>query len=209
MTADSIAATHYNALRRAATAILVWRSGLGAAGSHPFGAVSPGVSPTGQLWWTMPALLRADDTAMLGGWSWDDVLAAALAEVAAGPPARAWGEAHRPRFRHPLSPSLPAASRYDPPSFPIGGDGDTVMAVGIVPAAGPAGTYGALCRYVIDVGEWDNSRWAVFGGASGNPESPHYVDQTGPWSACRMVPMRYGWPAIEAAATARVTLQPA
>lgn len=125
------------------------------------------------------ALLRADDTAMLGGWSWDDVLAAALAEVAAGPPARAWGEAHRPRFRHPLSPSLPAASRYDPPSFPIGGDGDTVMAVGIVPAAGPAGTYGALCRYVIDVGEWDNSRWVVFGGASGNPESPHYADQTG------------------------------
>ena len=209
MAAESIAATHYNSLRRAATAILVRRSGLGAAASHPFGAVSPGVSPAGQLWWTLPALLRADDTAMLGGWSWDDVLGAALAEVAAGPPARGWGETHRPRFQHPLSPSLPAASRFDPPSFPIGGDGDTVMAVGIVPAAGPAGTYGALCRYVFDVGAWENSRWAVFGGASGDPESPHYADQTGPWSACQMVPMRYGWPGIEAAATARVTLQPA
>lgn len=206
--ANSVAATHYNALRRAATAILARRSGLERAASHPFGAVPPGISPAGQLWWTLPALLRADDTAMLDGWSWDDVLAAALAEVAAAPAALPWGRAHQPRFMHPLSPSLSAASRFDPPSFPIGGDTDTVMAVGFVPAAGPAGTYGALCRYVIDVGAWDNSRWAVFGGASGNPDSPHYADQTGPWTACQMVPMRFGWPGIEAAATSRVTLQP-
>lgn len=209
MDAASVAASHYNALRRAATSILVQRSGLGSAGSHPFGAVAPGVSPSGQLWWTLPALLRTDDTAMLDGWNWEDVLQAALAEVAAGAAARPWGEAHQPRFRHPLSTSLPAAARFDPPSFPIGGDGDTVMAVGIVPAAGPAGTYGALCRYVFDVGDWDNSRWAVFGGASGDPASPHYADQTGPWSVCEMVKMRYAWPGIEAAATARMVLQPA
>ncbi len=212
MAAGSVAASHYNALRRAATAILVRRSGLAAAGSHAFGAVAPGISASGQLWWTLPALLRDDDAAMLDGWSWDDVLAAALAEVAAAPPARPqarpWGETHRPHFTHPLSPSQPAAARWDPPSFPIGGDGDTVMAVGLVPSAGPAGTYGALCRYVFDVGDWDNSRWAVFGGSSGDPASPHYADQTVPWSACEMVPMRYAWPGIEAAATARTVLRP-
>lgn len=208
MAADSVAASHYNALRRAMTALLVQRSGLGDAGLHPLGAVAPGVSPSGQLWWTLPALLRDDDTAMLDGWSWTDVLAAALEEIAAAPGAPAWGEAHRPHFAHPLSPSQPEASRWDPPSFPIGGDGDTVMAIGLVPSAGPAGTYGALCRYVFDVGDWDNSRWAVFGGAAGNPDSPHYADQTTPWSACEMVPMRYGWPGIEAAATARLVLQP-
>ena len=209
MSAASVAATQYNALRRAATAILVQRSGLGHAAAHPFGDVAPGVSPAGQLWWTLPTLLRTDDTAMLDGWSWSDVLQAALAAVAAGPAAGPWGEVHQPRFRHPLSPSFPAASRFDPPSLPIGGDGDTVMAVGIVPAAGPTATYGALCRYVFDVGDWDNSRWAVFGGASGVPGSPHYADQTAPWSACEMVPMRYAWPGIEAAAAAKTVLRPA
>lgn len=209
MDAGSVEAGQYNALRRAATVILVRRSGLGAATSHPFGAVAPGVSPAGQLWWTLPALLRADDVAMLDGWNWNDVLAAALDAVAAEGPALPWGEAHRPRFRHPLSASQTAAARFDPPSFPIGGDGDTVMATGIVPAAGPEATYGALCRYAFDVGEWDNSRWAVFGGASGDPGSPHHTDQTAAWSRCGMVPMRYAWPGIEAAATSRTVLQPA
>ena len=213
MDAASVAATHYNALRRAATMILVERSGLARAGSQEWGAVPPGLSPAGQLWWTLPALLRADDPSMLDGWGWDDVLTAALAEIASGSAARLaarpWGETHQPRFQHPLSPSLPEAARFDPPSFPIGGDGDTVMAIGLVPASGPAGTYGALCRYVIDVGAWENSRWAVFGGASGNPDSPHYADQTTPWSACAMVPMRYDWAGIEAVATARQTLRPA
>ena len=208
MTADSVAASHYNALRRAATAVLVRRSGLAGAGSHRLGAVAPGVSPSGQLWWTLPALLRDDDDAMLDGWRWDEVISAALAEIAAGPAALPWGETHRPNFTHPLSASQPAASRWDPPSFPIGGDGDTVMAIGLVPAAGPAGTYGALCRYVFDVGAWENSRWAVFGGVSGVPSSPHYADQTIPWSACDMVPMRYAWPGIEAAATALTVLRP-
>ena len=196
MDPGSVAASQYNALRRAATAILLERSGLASATAHPFAAVAPGVSPGGQLWWTLPALLRADDAAMLGGWSWDDVLRAALDAVAHGPALQPWGQEHQPRFRHPLSPTLPEAARFDPPSFPLGGDGDTVMAIGLVPTAGPAGTYGALCRYVFDVGDWDNSRWAVFGGASGHPASAHYADQTTPWSACEMVPMRYNWDGI-------------
>ena len=209
MDATSIPAAHYNALRRASTAILVERSGLGRATAHAFAAVPPVISPTGQLWWTLPALLRADDTAMLGGWTWNDVFAAALAEIAAAPKARPWGETHQPRFQHPLSATIPAAAKFDPPSLPLGGDGDTVMAIGLAPAVGPAGTYGALCRYVIDVGDWDNSRWAVFGGASGHPDSRHYADQTAPWSACQMVLMRYDWARIEAAATERSTLNPA
>ena len=209
MAADSVPAAHYNALRRAITAALVTRSGLGAVGGLPLGAVAPGVSPTGQLWWTLPALLRADDASLLGGASWDEVFAAGLAEIAAVPTAMPWGEAHRPRFAHPLSASFPAAVRWDPPALPIGGDGDTVMAIGLVPSAGPAGTYGALCRYMFDVGAWENCRWAVFGGASGDPDSPHYADQTPAWSACEMVPMRYAWPEIEAAARERTVLQPA
>ncbi len=209
MAADSHGAAAYNALRRAMTAILARRSGLAGAASGAWGAVPPGVSPMGQLWWTLPALLRADDTSLLDGASWAEVIAEALdaASDAAPDPAQPWGAVHQPRFVHPLSASFPkAAALLDPASRPIGGDGDTVMATGIAPAAGPAATYGALCRYVFDVGAWDNSRWAVFHGASGHPGSPHHTDQNEAWSACAMVPMRYAWDGIEAAATARQTL---
>jgi penicillin amidase len=209
MEAGSVAAGHYNALRRAMTAILVRRSGLAGIAAHPWAAVPPSVSAAGNLWWVLPTLLRNDDAAMLNGWGWDDVLQAALEEAAAAP-AASWGEAHRPSFRHPLSGLFAdAASLLDPPSMPLGGDGDTVMAIGLAPAAGPAASYGALCRYVIDVGGWENSRWAVFHGASGQPGSPHYADQATDWAACRMVPMRYDWSQIEQAATATQQLRPA
>ena len=204
MAAGSRAATLHNALRRAMTATLVARSGLGGVAAQPWGAVPPGVSPAGQLWWTLPTLLRADDASMLGGWDWDAVLAEALAQVAAGGPPEPWGTAHQARFVHPLWGAAGA-----PASLPVGGDGDTVLATGIVPASGPAATYAALSRYVFDVGDWENSRWVVFHGASGHPGSPHYADQHAAWSACEMVPMRYDWAGIAAHATATQTLHPA
>ena len=208
MDAASVPAGRYNVLRRAMTGIFARRSGLDEMASHSWAAVPPGVSPVGNLWWALPTLLRNDDAAMLDGWGWDDVLQAALVEAAAAP-ALPWGEMHRPVFQHPLSPAFPdAAPVLDLPSMPLGGDGDTVMAIGLVPAAGPAATYGALCRYVFDVGGWENSRWAVFHGASGQAGSPHRTDQAAEWAACRMVPMRYSWPGIEAAATATQVLRP-
>lgn len=210
MEADSVAASAYVALRRTMTAILARRSGLAGAVAHPWAAVPPPIAPVGQLWWTLPTLLRADDPSLLDGWTWAEAFAAALAEVASGPDLPAWGTLHRPRLTHPLSPThRDAAPLLDPPSLPIGGDSDTVMATGMMPAAGPEATSGSLCRYVFDVGAWENSRWAVFHGVSGQPASPHYADQNPIWSACRMVPMRYDWAGIAAHATATQTWRPA
>ena len=209
MTADQTAPTAYNAWRRAMTLDLVERSGLGRAVRHPFAAVTPTISPAGQLWWTLPSLLRNDDTALLGGASWEQVGTAALEMVAGGAPFAPWGEAHRPRFEHALAASMPElAPLLDAPALPVGGDGDTVMAVGLLPAVGPAATYAALSRYVFDVGAWENCRWVVFAGASAHPGSPHYADQNRPWSACEMVPMRYDWAGIERAARATQVLRP-
>lgn len=207
MDAGSSAATLYNGWRRSMTAILVRRAGLGDAARHPFGAVAPGLSPAGQMWWTLPTLVRRDDTAMLDGWSWPELAAAALDEMADD--RRPWGVAHQPRLEHALSASMPEhAALLDAPCLPVGGDGDTVMAIGLVPATGPAGTYGALCRYVFDVGAWENCRWAVFAGASAHPGSAHYADQNPIWSACEMVPMRYDWAAVEQAAQTTQRLLP-
>ncbi len=210
MAPDSVAASGYIALRLALTRILATRSGLDAIAGDPLLAVPPGVVPLNQLWWTLPALLRADDASMLGGWTWDQALHAALSAAAEDPlAAQPWGEAHRPRFSHPLAAVFPeAAALLDPPARAVGGDGDTVFANGLVPAAGPRATYGALARYAFDVGAWENSRWTVFHGASGHPGSPHYADQHADWAAARMVPMRYGWDVVAAAAVARQRLDP-
>ena len=88
-----------------------------------------------------------------------------------------------------------------------GGDNDTVWATGCYAEAGLASVYGAVARYVFDVGNWDNSTWIVVGGTSGDPSSPHYTDQHQAWSRCELIPMRYNWDAITAAAP-QLTLQP-
>jgi penicillin amidase len=208
MDAASSGAAAYAGMRRALTAILAVRSGLSAVPGHPFATVSPGIAVQGQLWWALPTLLRTDDASMLGGWDWDQALGAALEQAGRTKPGP-WGEQHQPRLTHPLSAVFPqAAGLLDPASLPIGGDSDTVLATGIVPAAGPSATYGALARYVFDVGNWDACRWVVFHGASGQPGSPHYADQNPAWSACAMVPMRYDWGLIEQAATAIQRLEP-
>ncbi|MBR0656535.1 penicillin acylase family protein [Plastoroseomonas arctica] len=196
MRAGSTGASAYIALRRALTALLAERSGLGALAGTPFLAVAPGVVPQNQLWWTLPTLLRADDESLLGGIGWDQALRAALAAAAFD--GRPWGEVHRPTLAHPLTAQYPEAG-LDPVGLPIGGDTDTVMANGLFCASGPAATYGALARYVFDVGDWENSRWTVFHGASGDPLGPHYADQHADWAACRMQPMTYSWDRLLAA----------
>lgn len=191
MEAGSEAASAYIALRLALTRRLAEASGLGGLAGHEWLSPAPGVAPLTQLWWCLPRLLRDDDARLLGGTSWQAALAEALEKVAAEPHTAPWGERHRPRFTHPLSPLFPwAAAVLDPPAQPLAGDGDTVQANGLIAPAGPAAAYGALARYAFDVGAWENSRWVVFLGASGHPASPHYADQHADWAACRMRPMR-------------------
>jgi penicillin G amidase len=202
MAAQSITAARYIAFRLALTRRFAAASGLGALAGHPYLTPAPGVAPLAQLWWALPALLRADDASLLPGHDWNTLLREALTEVAADLPTQNWGEVHRPRFTHPLSALFPeAASVLDPPALPLGGDGDTVMANGLIAPLGPRAQYGALSRYAFDVGEWENSLWTVFLGASGHPASPHYADQHANWAAARMTPMRYAREAITPAQT--------
>ncbi|MBS7811403.1 penicillin acylase family protein [Roseococcus pinisoli] len=209
MAASSVTAARYIAFRLALTRRLATVSGLGALGRHPYLQPAPGVAPLAQLWWTLPALLRENDTRLLKGESWDGPIQAALDEVAEGPVPESWGEVHRPKLAHPLSALFPeAASVLDPVAEPLGGDGDCVLANGLIAPVGPRTAYAALSRYAFDVGDWENSLWTVFHGTSGHPGSRHYTDQHKTWAAARMTPMRYGWELLEAEAEARQVLRP-
>ena len=140
------------------------------------------------------------------GQTWESLLARVLRDAAASLTERlggsmegwTWGAIHRTRPRHTLSESFPElASMLDPPSVPMGGDGDTPQAASYSPGAPYTVTGVSVARYVFDAGDWSNSRWVVPLGASGHPGSPHYADQTPIWAEGELAPMVWEWEEIE------------
>ena len=208
MAPGSVAAAWYTRLRWAIAAIVGERSGLAAASAITPLQLPGRTSAVSQLWWVLPALLRAGDVTLTGGRAWPELLADALAVVAAEPPAP-WQQLHRAALTHPLSPlHAAAAPELSPPGAGIGGDNETVWATGCRAESGTAAVYGAIARYVFDVGNWDNSQWIVLAGASGDPASRHYTDQHDAWSRCELIPMRYDWDTITTTGSPPVTLHP-
>ncbi len=209
MDADSSAAVAYVALRTALTKLVAVKSGVGAVAESPYTKVPPGIFGESQIWWTVPQLLRANDTGLLAGATWDELLAQALVDAAKDCSPESWGAVHRPILRHPLSAIYPEhAPVLDKPCGLLGGDNDTPFATGYIARLGMRATYAALSRYVFDVGAWDNCQWIVFHGASGHTASLCYDNQNATWAAGKMVPMLYDWSKIEACATSHQQLRP-
>jgi penicillin G amidase len=213
MAPESAGAACYSRLRWALARIVGSRSRLNAVASARPGEAMQlpgGVSAVSQLWWVLPALLRSGDLSLTGGRTWPELLAEALEAVASEPePAdTAWQRVHTAALAHPLTlvlPDMPQA--LSPAGAGVGGDNETVWATGCRAESGSAAVYGAVARYVFDVGNWDDSTWIVVGGTSGDPASPHYIDQHEAWSRCELIPMRYDWVTI-AAAGPLLTLEP-
>jgi penicillin amidase len=210
MAADSRGATAYVALRMALTKLVVEKSGLSAVSDSAYAKVTPGIFAESQIWSTVPQLLRAGDTGLFAPTTWDELLAEALERAArdrsSGQP---WGELHRPNLRHPLSSVFPEfAGMLNKSCEPIGGDHDTVFAAGYIARLGMQATYASLCRYVFDVGAWDNCKWIAFHGSSGHTASPWYHNQNAAWAAGEMVPMLYDWTKIEQMTATRQQLLP-
>ena len=207
---DDRAPAAYILIRQEATRVLARLSGLAAAEDAPAARVPPGIPAINQLWWTLPNLLRENDTGLLGGSAWEDLLAEALERVAGAGEIPLWGELHRPRFAHPLDGAFAGSAALPAPSSArVGGDGDCVCATGIHPSVGPQAGYGPIARYVFDLGDWDRSLWVVFHGASGVPGDPHYDDQNALWARGGLIPAPYTEAAVLAHAASVTRLAPA
>jgi penicillin amidase len=208
MSPGSSGATCYSRLRWALARIVAGRSGLAAAESAGLMDLPGSVSAVSHLWWVLPTLLRSGDLALTCGSTWNELLAEALEEVSGEPPDIPWHQLHAAALTHPLTPLLPGAPpALSPAGAGVGGDNETVWANGCRAESGTAAVYGAVARYVFDVGNWQNCTWIVVGGASGDPASPHYTDQHQAWSRCELIPMQCDWDTI-AAASPQLTLQP-
>ena len=166
----------------------------------------------------MVEMLRNDDRSLLAeGDTWPDAISRALARgvgtlfarLGDDPDAWVWDRVHRAVPRHTLSAAHPELNGLlDPPAIPHSGDGDTPLQGGYSSATFATATSLSVARYSYDTANWDNSLWVVPLGSSGHPGSPHYYDQSETWRRVEMLPMRWNWNTIIAAAEDHQSLQP-
>ncbi len=120
-----------------------------------------------------------------------------------------WGRLHYTRHRHTLSDYHPKMSALlDPPSVPMGGDGDTPQAAAYSSSEHFVMTSASVARYIFDTSDWGNSSWVVPLGSSGHPGSKHYADQMSLWSQVDLIPMLYDWDIIEKSCDSNQILTP-
>lgn len=111
-----------------------------------------------------------------------------------------WGNLHKTNHQHPLSSEFKDYKDIlNPKKVPASGDGDTPL----------AGSYdknyqmvaASVNRYAHDPNNWENSRWIVPLGSSGNPGSKHYSDQLEIWANGDTIPQLWNWDEIEKKST--------
>lgn len=130
------------------------------------------------------------------------------AKLGPDPAAWQWGRLHRTAMRHMFSGPLDT-TQYDCPGLPLIGDDNTPCQTASASAepfiaSGPIPSY----RMVADVGEWDNSRAVLPLGQSGQPGTPHYMDQYEMWRRGDTHPMHWSPTAVASATTHEICLLP-
>ena len=153
------------------------------------------------------------------GWfeNWDDAVHASLAAAEQllrsrfGPDSAEWhwGSVRPLTLVHVLGQRKPLDRIFNLGPIPLSGDFTTISQSG-APPLDPLGTPSAIpsLRMAVDVGEWDNSRFSLPGGQSGNPLSPHYDDQVDLWRLGLGAPMPWTEKAVAAAATETLFVTP-
>jgi penicillin amidase len=138
------------------------------------------------------------------------LMAKARALLRLNVPLFAWGKVRPLEMEHLLMGQSPLRSVFNLGPVPIGGDEHTPCHASVLPLDpfGPARSLPNL-RATIDVGEWANSRFALAGGQSGNPYSPHYADLFGPWQKGEGIPIAFTPEEMRAATVSELRLQPA
>jgi penicillin amidase len=154
------------------------------------------------------------------GWfknGWESEIEAALVEaieklearLGPDPDTWSWGAVHGLVLAHPLGIRPPLDKIFNRGPYPTGGDYDTISQAGRrVDEFGSNVTGLANLRAVHDVGNWDESRFVIAGGQSGNPCSPHYDDLLRLWLKGENVNIAWTEEAVVASTRKTLTLIP-
>jgi penicillin amidase len=119
-------------------------------------------------------------------------LATLALEDAAGHP-DAWGETHVFSPTHGFDLADPDLEPPAVPATPVSGDVDAVRCTGWLPGLTDEAFRGSVARYAWDLADPATSRWVVPMGASGDPRSPHHLDQHEPWAQARLLRVELDW----------------
>ncbi|MFI8403329.1 penicillin acylase family protein [Streptomyces sp. NPDC085463] len=90
----------------------------------------------------------------------------------------------------------------------LGGGEAAVDATGWNAAGGYEVIWVPSMRMVVNVGDWDKSRWINLTGASGHAFHTHYTDQTDAWAKGELYDWAYGKAAVDAATKDTLVLKP-
>ncbi|MDX2728715.1 MULTISPECIES: penicillin acylase family protein [unclassified Streptomyces] len=90
----------------------------------------------------------------------------------------------------------------------LGGGEAAVNASGWNAAGGYEVIWVPSMRMVVNVGDWDKSRWINLTGASGHAFSAHYTDQTDKWVDGELLDWSFGTNAVAKATKDTLTLKP-
>ncbi|MFJ7197996.1 MULTISPECIES: penicillin acylase family protein [unclassified Streptomyces] len=90
----------------------------------------------------------------------------------------------------------------------LGGGEAAVNASGWNAAGGYEVVWVPSMRMVVNVGDWDKSRWINLTGASGHAFSAHYTDQTDKWVNGELLDWSFGTNAVAKSTTDTLTLKP-
>jgi penicillin amidase len=122
-----------------------------------------------------------------------DILAEALkdtradlaAAYGADPANWHWGDSHRAHFNHPVFRYVPLLQAWLDADLPTDGDFFTVNRGTVLPPRQQGVTlpqiHGPSLRFLLDFAKADQALFALAGGQSGNPLSPHYADWLHDW----------------------------
>jgi penicillin amidase len=219
MDKELVAPALYATLRDQLTRLVAGGEKLSALRHNPFPGEPLPLSVEARIFADIPTMLAAQDTSLLDdGVTWAALLTEALVRTARTLREQlgddmdtwTWERLHTTRPVHPLAGAFPDhATHLNPPSMPLGGDGDTVQAAATYPGQSLQINGTSVARYAFDLADWDNSRWVVPHGASGHPASPHFADQAPDWSAVRLNPMTYTWERVIAEAETTQRIVPA
>jgi penicillin amidase len=120
-----------------------------------------------------------------------------------------WGSVHNLVLTHPMGIRPPLDKIFNRGPYPMGGDHDTVSQAGRLPDEfGSNVTSLANLRAIHDIGNWDESRFVLAGGQSGNPLSPHYDDLLKIWLKGETVSITWAQDAVEKATRRKLRLIP-
>ncbi|MEV8212267.1 penicillin acylase family protein [Leifsonia sp. NPDC077715] len=142
----------------------------------------------GQAWAEARRLLGGDPSS----WRWDRLHTLTLKNASFG-----------------VSGVAPIEWLFNRGPWHVGGGGGIVDATGWDTTVGYQVDRVPSMRMVVDLSDFDKSRWINLTGASGHAFDAHYTDQTDLWAAGRTRPWPFSAAAVKKAADQTLTLRPA